>query len=387
MTRQEAYVAELSQLLFYMTPWDKAVALKNVNKLFAEAENEAELLDELGTPMKLAVTLHRSYEPTPEPTPEELAARAAEEAAAAQAQEKPKADAPAEEPEADAPAEEAEAEADAPAEEAEGEVDAPAEEAEAEVDVPAEEPEAEVDVPAEEPEAEMDEPAEEAKAEIDVPGEEAAEETAETVVDTVEETVEEAPEAIEETLEPIADAAEDAAEAGTEPEAEEEHTEERVPETAEARTPWVIEESPEKEKIFAEIFNAATEAQSAVVPDELLKKETKRKARYLLLLPYTIFAILVGVPGTIVFAAANVVVVLAAVSSLVAMVYLVIFHLFAAMDLGSKLILLGLSIVMLALTIILGVFALWFLHTATLGFPRFLREIAMKHCYREVEVE
>ena len=74
MTRQEAYVAELGQLLFYMTPWDKAAALKNVNKLFAEAENEAELLNELGTPMKLAVTLHRSYEATPEPTAEELAA-------------------------------------------------------------------------------------------------------------------------------------------------------------------------------------------------------------------------------------------------------------------------------------------------------------------------
>ena len=30
MTRQEAYVAELSQLLFYMTPWDKAEDRKSV---------------------------------------------------------------------------------------------------------------------------------------------------------------------------------------------------------------------------------------------------------------------------------------------------------------------------------------------------------------------
>ena len=149
----------------------------------------------------------------------------------------------------------------------------------------------------------------------------------------------------------------------------------------------MIEESPEKEKIFAEIFNAATEAQSAVVIEEAPKKQTKRKARYLLLIPYTIFAILVGIPGTLVFAVANIAVVGAAIVSLVAMVYLVIFHLFAAADLGSKLILLGLSVVMLALTVILAVFALWFLHTATLGFPRFLREVAMKHCYREVEVK
>ena len=148
----------------------------------------------------------------------------------------------------------------------------------------------------------------------------------------------------------------------------------------------MIEEKPEKEQIFEEIFTAATEAQSAVVLDEP-KKQTERKARYLLLIPYTIFAILVGVPGTLVFAAANLAVVAGAAVSLVAMVYLVIFHLFAAVDLGSKLILLGLSVVMLALTVILAVFAIWFLHNATLGFPRFLRETAMKHCYREVEVK
>jgi len=364
MTRQEAYVAELSQLLFYMTPWDKAEALKNVNKLFAETENEAELLNELGTPMKLAVTLHRGYEPTPEPTPEELAAREAAEAAAAR--------------EAEAAEEEA-------AEEAAEEESEVVEEAAEEKDEAAEEAAEEESEAVEEAAEEELEAAEEAAEEKD----EAAEEAAEEKLEAVEEAAEEESEAVEEAVEEESEAVEEAAEEESEvaEEAAEEESEVAEETAEEVRTPWVIEEGPEKEKIFAEIFNAATEAQSAVVKEEDIKPVTKRKARYLLLIPYTLFALLVGIPGTFVFAVANIAVTAAAVVSLVAMVYLVIFHLFAAVTLGSKLILFGLSVVMLSLSIILAVFALWFLHNATLGFPRFLREVAMKHCYREVEVK
>ena len=124
-----------------------------------------------------------------------------------------------------------------------------------------------------------------------------------------------------------------------------------------------------------------------MIIEEEPQKVTKRKPRYLLLIPYTIFALLVGIPGTIVFAAANLAVTVASAASLVSMVYLVIFHLFAAVELSSKLIIFGLSVVMLSLSVILAVFSLWFLHNATLGFPHFLREVAMKNCYREVEVK
>jgi len=397
MTRQEAYIAELSQLLFYMTPWDKTEALKTVNKLFEEAENEAELLNELGTPMKLAVTLHRSYEPTPEPTPEELAAREAAAAAAAQAAEEEVLEEAAEEAEeiVEEGAEEAEEIDEEAAEEAEEIAEEAAEEAEEIVEEGAEEAEEIAEEAAEEAE-EIDEEAAEEAEEIDVEAveeaEEIVEETAEEAEEVIEEAadsvlevIEEAVEAIEERVEAVMETIEEAVEAVLDPEEEDDC--EEVSEVREERTPWVIEEGPEKDKIFAEIFNAATEAQSAVIIEEEPKKVTKRKPRYLLLIPYTIFALLVGIPGTIVFAAANLAVTAASMTSLVAMVYLVIFHLFAAVELSSKLIIFGLSIVMLSLAVILAVFALWFLHNATPSFPHFLREVAMKHCYREVEVK
>ena len=77
MTRQESYIAELSQLLFYMTAWDKAEVLKGITAMINHPETGLQTMEELGNPMKLAVTLHRQYTPTPEPTPEELARKAA----------------------------------------------------------------------------------------------------------------------------------------------------------------------------------------------------------------------------------------------------------------------------------------------------------------------
>ncbi|MBQ3010851.1 MAG: hypothetical protein IJD81_06630, partial [Oscillospiraceae bacterium] len=219
-----------------------------------------------------------------------------------------------------------------------------------------------------------------------------AEETEEEAAEAeAEETEEEAAEAeAEETEEEAAEAEAEETE-GEAAEVEAEETEGEAAEVEakaeEPATPWVIEENPEKEKIFAEIFNAATEAQSAVVIEEAPKPVIERKPRYLLLIPYTLIALAIGVPATLVFAVANLAVAAASVVSLVAMVYLVIFHLVAAVDLGSKLILFGLSVVMLSLAVILAVFGLWFLHNATLGFPHFLRDVAKKHCYREVEVK
>ena len=193
--------------------------------------------------------------------------------------------------------------------------------------------------------------------------------------------MEEIAEHIEEKVEAICDAVEEALEEIVEDDDDDEEAKEAV------REPWVIEENPDRERIFEEIFNAATDAQTAVVIEEEPKKVTKRKPRYLLLIPYTILALIIGIPGTAIFAVTNVAVVASSVACLISMVYLVIFHLFAAVTLGNQLIILGLSIVMLALTVILAVFAFWFLHNATFGFPRYLHEIAAKHCYREVEVK
>ena len=69
MTRQEAYVAELNQLLFYMTPWDKAEVLKGITAMINHPETGVKTMEEMGSPMKLAVTLHRQYTPTPDMKP------------------------------------------------------------------------------------------------------------------------------------------------------------------------------------------------------------------------------------------------------------------------------------------------------------------------------
>ena len=361
MTRQEAYIAELSQLLFYMTAWDKAEVLKGITSMINHPETGLQTMEEMGTPMKLAVTLHRQYEPTPEPTAEELAAKAAALEAAVIAKEIE-----------ETLAEETEAE-EAPAEEVEAE-EAPAEEVEAE-EAPVEEVEAE-EVSVVEVEAE----------EVSVVEVEAEE------VSVVEVEAEEAP-VVEVEAEEVSAEEVEAEEAPVEEvEAEEIPAEEIEAEETEAEESEEVEslkyvERAGQEKIFAEIFNAATSAQSAVPHEEEPKTEIVRKVRYLFLIPYIALAIIIGVPATVVCAVANVGVLAATLVSLCGVVYLVIFQLMAAMALSSKLIVLGLTLLALLITILLGVMTVWFLRTATVGFPQFLIEVAKRYGYREVEVQ
>lgn len=68
MNRQ-AYIAELSHLLYYMTPWDRDAAIEKYDRILEESSDLDALMQEIGTPMKLAVTLSRGYEPSPEPKP------------------------------------------------------------------------------------------------------------------------------------------------------------------------------------------------------------------------------------------------------------------------------------------------------------------------------
>ena len=64
---KQSYLAELGKLLTYMTPWDRERTLEYIGKRFDEAENEAALLQELGTPVRLAVLYNRGYNPSPDP--------------------------------------------------------------------------------------------------------------------------------------------------------------------------------------------------------------------------------------------------------------------------------------------------------------------------------
>jgi hypothetical protein len=121
--------------------------------------------------------------------------------------------------------------------------------------------------------------------------------------------------------------------------------------------------------------------------DEDDGKETVRKAKYWFLIPYIALAVAVGVPTTLIFALANIAVCTVTLVSLAAVVYLVLFQLLPAAVLPGKLIILGITLLTVVATILLGVMSVWFMKTATIGFPRFLIDIARKHGYREVEVQ
>lgn len=66
--RKQQYILELSKSLSFMTPWDRDAIIDEYSQKFEQAgpEGEEELIEELGTPTKVAVTLHAAYEPTPE---------------------------------------------------------------------------------------------------------------------------------------------------------------------------------------------------------------------------------------------------------------------------------------------------------------------------------
>ena len=61
MNRQR-YMAELSKLLSFMFKEDRAEILQHYNELLDNAEDEEALLEEFGSPTKLAVTISRTYE-------------------------------------------------------------------------------------------------------------------------------------------------------------------------------------------------------------------------------------------------------------------------------------------------------------------------------------
>lgn len=69
MNRQR-FLAELSQLLAFMTPHDRNAKLKELNQRFDEAglEGEGAIIASLGTPTALAIRLAREYVPSPAPS-------------------------------------------------------------------------------------------------------------------------------------------------------------------------------------------------------------------------------------------------------------------------------------------------------------------------------
>ena len=61
-------MAELDRLLGFMSSWDRQAALKKYRARFAASADEQALIEELGTPTKLAIELAASYVPTRPPS-------------------------------------------------------------------------------------------------------------------------------------------------------------------------------------------------------------------------------------------------------------------------------------------------------------------------------
>ncbi len=307
MNRQ-AYLAELAQLLYYMTAWDRDAALAKYTKLFEERDNDFAVIQELGSPMKLAVTLSRSYEASPEP---------AEDAA---------------EQESPAPAEEA----------------------------PAEVPE---EVSAETP----PEPAQ-----------------------TTEETPEPAKE--ESTESPAEENAEPVSEQETQPEQPAEETPVEPIAQPEVAPDAPVQPEPAKrahvrevrDEIFSEIFEAATQAQSAVVVPEMDESPVVRKSRPGFLILYALLCIVVGIPVTVFLLAVDLVIFCLAVASFGVGIYVVLFLVDPRFSiLGDKLVIIGITILCFTVAVAICSLAVWFLRNAVVAFIRMLVRFGRKHGYKE----
>ena len=61
-------MAELDRLLGFMSSWDRQAALKTYQRMFAASADVEALMEELGSPTKLAVELASSYVPTLSPS-------------------------------------------------------------------------------------------------------------------------------------------------------------------------------------------------------------------------------------------------------------------------------------------------------------------------------
>ena len=62
-------MAELTRLLGFMSSWDRQDALKKYEALLSSAEDPEAMMEELGTPTRLAIDLARTYVPSHAPDP------------------------------------------------------------------------------------------------------------------------------------------------------------------------------------------------------------------------------------------------------------------------------------------------------------------------------
>ena len=318
---RHAYLAELSQLLYYMTPWDREALIAEYRQKFEDAEDDAAVIQELGSPMKTAVRLSRSYTPSPAPDPEPVPTLAPDESVQTDSCTEP------------------------------AETASSLELTQTDAAVPES---AQTDSP-ETPEATCPEP-------------DAQQSHSEDVADSV---------SPEESAPAQADAHEtDPQEPVSESSGAEETAAEKTSEPAPV------------EEIFSEIYQAATMAQSAVLPSDVDAPTLKTKARGLFLVPYAILCVALGIPVTALLFVIDVLIFAAALAALGCGVYILLF-LGKAMfhGLGNKLVIIGLSILAFTAAVALGGLGVWFLRNAAIGWVRFLYQFGLTHGYCQEEVQ
>ena len=66
MNRQK-FLAELSRLLGFMSSWDREAEMNKYTAMFDAAEDEAALIESIGTPTQIAISVALGYKPSPRP--------------------------------------------------------------------------------------------------------------------------------------------------------------------------------------------------------------------------------------------------------------------------------------------------------------------------------
>lgn len=64
---QQKFLAELSKLLGFMASWDKDAEINKYTVLFESSDDHDALIDSLGSPTQIAISIARDYKPSPRP--------------------------------------------------------------------------------------------------------------------------------------------------------------------------------------------------------------------------------------------------------------------------------------------------------------------------------
>ena len=139
-----------------------------------------------------------------------------------------------------------------------------------------------------------------------------------------------------------------------------------------------------RDEIFSEIFEAATQAQSAVVVPEKDESPIVRKSRPGFLILYALLCIVVGIPVTVFLLAVDLVIFCLAVASFGVGIYVVLFLVDPRFSiLGDKLVIIGITILCFTVAVAICSLAVWFLRNAVVAFIRMLVRFGRKHGYKE----